>query len=398
MKHKELKEQFPALERYKAYLNTAAQGLTPRRVLESLNRFIEKVGRDEWMEPSKEIEKPAKIEISKLIGCKADEISFSIQTTDGFRRIINSIKPRVGGNIVGVDLEFPSISLAVKSLSERIGSELRIVKHRDGRYDISDFEKAIDDKTFAVIFSSVIWVNGFMIPVKDICEIAHEKGAIVIVDGIQHVGAVSMDVKKLGIDAMAVGGEKWLLNNVIGSGFIYVSEEIIEDLEPPAQTLLNYQEPEVGWSKWWTLIDKDPWKPLKKQKTASKLDWGGGKPYILIEALRSAVEYINSIGIESIEKHNRRLKKNIVERALEVGYKIIGYVENENSWSSITTISTGKGYDYEMKLVKEMRDEGIQVSYRGSTGIGGIRISPHIYNDEDDIEILFSKLELKEKF
>ncbi|MEM0374464.1 MAG: aminotransferase class V-fold PLP-dependent enzyme, partial [Sulfolobales archaeon] len=235
-------------------------------------------------------------------------------------------------------------------------------------------------------------------PIREISRIAHEKGALVIVDGVQHVGAVSINVKKAEIDAMAVGGEKWLLNNTIGSGFIYVNKEIIENLEPPAQTLLNYQEPEVGWSKWWTLIDKDPWKPLKNQRTASKLDWGGGKPYILMEALRSAVEYINNIGIENIENHNRRLKKKIVERALEAGYKIIGYVEDEDSWSSITTISTGRGYDYEMKLVREMRDEGIQVSYRGSTGIGGIRISPHIYNDENDIEILFSKLKLKEKF
>ncbi|MEM3615816.1 MAG: hypothetical protein QXX09_04115, partial [Candidatus Methanomethylicia archaeon] len=74
------------------------------------------------------------------------------------------------------------------------------------------------------------------------------------------------------------------------------------------------------------------------------------------------------------------------------------YVEDEKSWSSITTISTGKGYDYEIELVREMKNEGVQVSYRGSTGIGGIRISPHIYNNENEIEILFSKLKSKEKF
>ncbi|MEM3393937.1 MAG: aminotransferase class V-fold PLP-dependent enzyme [Candidatus Methanomethylicia archaeon] len=392
------KEDFPALKKYAAYLNTASEGLTPKRVLESIKEFIDKTGRNEWNELTEEVEKPAKREISKLIGCSTEEVSFSIQTTDGFRRILLSIKPKKDGNIVGIDLEFPSISLAIKSLSEKIGSEIRIIRHRNGKYDLSDFERAIDNNTYAVILSSVIWVNGFMMPIREISRIAHEKGALVIVDGVQHVGAVSINVKKAEIDAMAVGGEKWLLNNTIGSGFIYVNKEIIENLEPPAQTLLNYQEPEVGWSKWWTLIDKDPWKPLKNQRTASKLDWGGGKPYILMEALRSAVEYINNIGIENIENHNRRLKKKIVERALEAGYKIIGYVEDEDSWSSITTISTGRGYDYEMKLVKEMRDEGIQVSYRGSTGIGGIRISPHIYNDENDIEILFSKLKLKEKF
>lgn len=152
-------------------------------------------------------------------------------------------------------MEFPSISLA---LSERNKSEVRIAKHKDGRYEISQFEKLIDENTYAVVFSSVVWVNGFMMPIKKISEIAHEKSALVIVDGIQHVGAVSIDVKRVGIDAMAVGGEKWLLNNVMGSGFIYVNHEIMEYLEPPTQTLLNFQEPEVGWSKWWTLIDKDP--------------------------------------------------------------------------------------------------------------------------------------------
>ncbi|MCX8169179.1 MAG: aminotransferase class V-fold PLP-dependent enzyme [Candidatus Methanomethylicia archaeon] len=394
---KNFKQDFPALGKYKSYLNTAAEGLTPRKVLESLKTFIDKTGRNEWNEPIEEIEKPAKREISKLIGCSIDEISFSIQTTDGFRRILLSIKPKAKGNIVGVDLEFPSISLAIRSLSEKIGNEVRIVKHKNGKYDVSDFEKVIDDDTYAVVFSSVIWVNGFMMPIKEISEIAHEKGALVIVDGVQHVGAISMDVKKLGIDAMAVGGEKWLLNNIIGSGFIYVSNEIIENLEPLAQTLLNYQEPEVGWSTWWTLVDKDPWKPLKNLKTASKLDWGGGKPYILIEALRSSVEYINNIEINCIEKYNKMLKEKVIEETLNMGFEVISYTEDKNQWSSITTISTGKGYEYEVKIVKELRNEGIQVSYRGSTGIGGIRISPHLYNDYKDIEILFSKLKCKEK-
>jgi len=390
-----VKEDFPALKRYKAYLNTAAQGLIPKQTSQALKRFLEKTEKDEWEELREEIEKPAKREIAKLIGCSDEEVSFSIQTTDGFRRILLSIKPKEEGNIVGIDLEFPSISMAIKTLSQRNHSEIRIVKHRDGRYDILDFEKLIDEKTYAVIFSSVVWVNGFMLPIREISEIAHEKGALVIVDGIQHVGAVNMNVKKLGIDAMAVGGEKWLLNNIIGSGFIYIDKEVIEELDPPAQTLMNFQEPLEGWSKWWATIDKDPWIPLEKSKTASKLDWGGGKPYILIEALRSSVEYLNNIGIESIEKHNRALKRKIIEEAEKRGYKVLGCVENEDRWSSITTISTGMGYEKEMEAVKSMREEGVQVSYRGSSGIGGIRISPHIYNDEIDIEVLFSKIKEK---
>jgi len=395
MRYLNVKEDFPALKRYKAYLNTAAQGLIPKQTSEALRRFLEKTEGDEWGELREEVEKPAKREIAKLIGCNDEEVSFSVQTTDGFRRILLSIKPREGGNIVGIDLEFPSISMAIKTLSQRNQSELRIVKHRDGRYYVTDFEKLIDDKTYAVIFSSVVWVDGFMLPIREISEIAHERGVLVVVDGIQHVGAVNINVKKLGIDAMAVGGEKWLLNNVIGSGFIYVDKEVVEELEPPAQTLMNFQEPTEGWSKWWTKIDKDPWKPLEKSKTASKLDWGGGKPYILIEALRSSVEYLNKIGIERIEKHNRALKRRIIEEAEERGYKVLGYVEDEDKWSSITTISTGKGYVKEMEAVRIMREEGVQVSYRGSSGIGGIRISPHIYNDEADIEVLFSKLKEK---
>jgi selenocysteine lyase/cysteine desulfurase len=89
------------------------------------------------------------------------------------------------------------------------------------------------------------------------------------------------------------------------------------------------------------------------------------------------------------------LKRRIIEEAEKMGYKVLGYVEDEDKWSSITTISTGKGYVREMEAVRIMREEGMQVSYRGSSGIGGIRISPHIYNDEADIEVLFSKLKEK---
>ena len=386
-------EEFPALKKYKVYLNTAGTGLYPRRAYEAIREFTEKTIKNEWKNLREEVEKPTKEEISKLINCKPHEISFSVQTTDGLKRLLLSLNLKKGMNIVGADLEFPSISFGAESLCRKIGCETRIVNHRDGVYNLEDFEEEIDENTRAVAISSVQWINGAMVDLKELCKIAHEKGALVIIDGIQHVGAITLDVKKTGIDAMAVGGEKWLINSNIGSGFIYVSDEAVKELEPPIYGLANFKPPEAGWGEWWPLRDKDVWHLMEPAEDASKYEWGGGKPYVLLESLRSCIKLINQIGIEEIEKHNRRLKEKLVDTALGSGYRILGYVENQNLWSSITNISLGMKYTKELELVRRLSEQGIQVSYRGAAGISGIRISPHFYNTKEDVEKFFEELE-----
>lgn len=386
-------EEFPALKKYRIYLNTAGTGLLPKKTAREIEEFTEKTLRNNWENMENELVKPARKEICKLINCSEDEVSFSVQTTDGLKRILLALNPKPGMNIVGVDLEFPSISMGVKTLCRNFGCKVKIIRHRNGVYYISDFEKAIDENTLAVAISSVQWINGTMINLKEISRIAHEKGALVIVDGIQHVGAVKLDVKETDIDAMAVGGEKWLLTSNIGSGFIYVKREIMDRLNPPIYGLLNFEEPYGGWGEWWPLKEKDLWKPLRIARDVSKLDWGGGKPYILIAALKSCIEYINDLGIDWIDEHNKKLKHKILDEALSRGYEIVGFTEDKRLWSSITTISLGLKYEDELNLARKLREKKMMISYRGAAGIGGIRISPHLYNEKAEIETLMEEME-----
>ena len=197
-------------------------------------------------------------------------------------------------------------------------------------------------------------------------------------------------MRALDIDVLAAGGEKWLLNPSLGSGLLYVSREVLEIMEPYLG-LLNMKPPLGAWSPWWADPKKDPWENLEPRADARVLDFGGGPPYILAGALLGALKILNNIGMKEITEHNLRLKKIIVDTVLEAGLSLVGYSDNIKLWSPIVTIKTGLSFDEEKIIWRKLSESGISVSHRGSLGVYGIRVSPHLYNTKDDVEVFLEE-------
>jgi len=391
-----LRELFPSLNKFTAYLNTASIGLMPLSSVRSLSNIVSDIL--EFNGPVNSVDymddlvlNPVLNEISKLIHASKDEVTISVQTTDALKRVLYAIKPeRNKDNIVSVDMEFPTISCLLKSYSRSHELKLRIAKNIDGRYPIEALEQKIDDRTFAVVVSSVQWVTGYMIDIKELSKIAHEHGALIIVDAVQHVGAVDLDVRKNEVDVLAAGGEKWLLNPSVGSGILYVSRELLEKLEPYLG-LLNMRPPPGTWTPWWADPKKDPWGDLEPRKDARILDFGGGMPYLLAAALLGSLRLLNNVGMKNITRHNLRLKRILVDAILEEDLKIIGYSDDEKLWSPITTIQTGLSFEKEKVIWEKLSEKRISVSHRGLLGIHGIRVSPHLYNTREEIEVFLEE-------
>ncbi|MCD6157196.1 MAG: aminotransferase class V-fold PLP-dependent enzyme, partial [Euryarchaeota archaeon] len=168
-----LRELFPSLNKFTAYLNTASIGLMPLSSVRSLSNIVSDIL--EFNGPVNSVDymddlvlNPVLNEISKLIHASKDEVTISVQTTDALKRVLYAIKPeRNKDNIVSVDMEFPTISCLLKSYSRSHELKLRIAKNIDGRYPIEALEQKIDDRTFAVVVSSVQWVTGYMIDIKE---------------------------------------------------------------------------------------------------------------------------------------------------------------------------------------------------------------------------------------
>ncbi len=389
-----MQEIFPALSRYKAYLNTASTGLMPRRVKERAEELLSDLlvyrtgtSLEEYFEVyyKKFLE-----EAAKLMKVSEEEITVTLQTTEGLKRALYALPSEgKGRKILSFDLEFPTIGTLLRSMEKR-GYTLEIVKNFQGKYEESEIEKKAKD-AFAIVFSSVEWINGYSFDPKLIKEIHNEQGAIVIIDAVQHLGAFRMFPREYGADVVVAGGEKWLLNPYVGSGVMYVSSEFSEKYCPPLLGLLNMEPPTGSWHSWWSDPEKDPFGEFLPGKGAKKFDPGGGLPIILACCIGEAISLINSVGIEKIGEKNQKLKKKLVDYAYEAGFKVSGLVSDRRRWAPIVTLETGLSFEQEAKVYQMLYEKGIILSHRGCRGIRGIRFSPHFYNSEEEVEIAFEE-------
>ncbi|GAB6102770.1 aminotransferase class V-fold PLP-dependent enzyme [Thermococcus atlanticus] len=384
------KSMFPALGRFKAYLNTASLGLMPStalleasKLLEDVMEFNGEVNSVDYMDEV--VLKPLLKEAARLMRTGVENVGLSIQTTEGLRRILLALEPKKGQNIVSLDTEFSTLPALLKSYAGRFNLKLRVVENRDGVHSLEDIEKAIDDDTFAVVLSSVNWVTGERLNLRELSRIAHEHGAWLIVDAVQHLGAMRLFPEKEGIDALSAGGEKWLLSPDTGAGLIYVSDELIEEARP-ITGLLNNEPPTGEWGPWWGLPEKNPWGELKPAEGVKKLDFGGGPPYLIAAAFKASLKLINGMGIREIERHNLKLAGRIRDEVLSAGLEIF------SEDSPIVTIKTRLSYEEEERIYHAFVEKGISVSHRGVLGHYGIRASPHLYNTLDDVEMFLEAL------
>lgn len=393
--NRSIRERFPALEVYKAYLNTASLGLIPKDTVSLLNKVLAEL----ILEPDLEdyldgLKEGARREIGKLINAKNYEIGFSVQTTECLKKAITMLDPDETTGIVALDLEFPTVTSIVESMCRAKKCKPIVVELSSGGDVESLVGRAVKEnqpKRLIIVVSSVNWITGVKLKLKELSEIARENNGFLVVDGVQHVGALKLDVKGEGVDVLCSGGEKWLLTPCIGAGFMYVREELIGSLELPPYGILNRSEPESKWSYYWSDPHKDLWVLPEVARDAVKYEWGGGPAYFPVVALGESIKLINSIGIEAVEGHLMRLRKEIVDRALGQGYTVLSPTSSSERYSSIVLVSTGRGISFDMKLARTLRSTKYMVSYRGAKGLGGIRISPHLYNTLDDVEAFFDE-------
>ncbi len=386
------RDYFPSIKRFRAYLNTASTGLTPINVYETLRGVLNMIYEGSVTEDLLEdYVARGREEVARLVGAETSEIAFTVQTTEGLKNVLRSLNLRTGDVILGLDLDFPTITSLIKSLCVVRGCDIRVAEGK-GIYEVGDLEKLVDDSVKVAIVSSVQWISGWRINLKELSNILHEHGALIIVDGVQHVGALKLDVASEDVDVLCVGGEKWMLSPYVGSGFMYVRRELLEELDPFPYGILNREEPRGGWGNYWPDPDKDVWSLPQVSRTALKFEWGGGRPYTSIIALYEAARLINNVGIENIESHILNIKRYLHERLFSEGYAVYGYSDEVMHWSGITLIKTGLNRMRELNIVEELRKRGVMVSYRGASGVSGIRVSTHLYNTREDIDVLIDEL------
>ncbi len=359
MNVREVREKFPITKKY-AYLNVANHCPPSLPVQDAVRGFL-----DDWDNLSRHGDKrteEACVGFGKLINARPHEVCAQPNTSAGLTAVAETLKWRRGSNVVINDLE-NSANLVPWLSQRRRGVDVRIISGVDGAVRVEDVEKVVDDDTVALSISHVQWLTGARSDLRTLASIAHDHGALLVVDGIQAAGSLAVDVKRDDVDFYACGSYKWLLGPS-GAGFLYVREELIDDLEP---SFYGYRA--VG------KLDLD--KP-KLKETAKKMELGE-PAYLSFVGTKAGIDMFLELGPGAIEERVLKLSGMLHDGLAELGVDLMS-PSDEGLRSGVVSFRI----DDAAKLRDQLRAAGLVVSLRPI----GIRVSADFYNTEEEVERL----------
>lgn len=365
----EIREKFP-VTRSKVFLNHSAYSPLSQPVVDVMKQYNEELSRFEIDESEYSLGQES---FAKLIGVEKSEIALVQNTSTGLNIVANMLECPKNSNVVTTDMEFPSV--VYPWLRKKRGVELRYVKSVGGRVLVEDVERAVDDHTVAVAISHVEYVNGFRNNLKSLAKIAHEHGAYLVVDAIQSLGVMPVDMKRDDVDFLTASCYKWLLGPA-GAGYLYVRKGLIEKFEPPF----------AGWasvrSQVFDTIDFWDIRRLQLSPTASRFEIGSPS-FVSFVGAAVAIQLLLDIGIKRIQRRVLGLTDLLINSVRDLGFQLTT-PEDRECRSGIVHFLADKPQEKEEKL----RRNGIIISARSN----GLRVAPHFYNTEEEIELLIRTL------
>ncbi|SDJ35908.1 aminotransferase class V-fold PLP-dependent enzyme [Natronorubrum texcoconense] len=366
----ELRETVPALEST-AYLNWGAGGPSPRRVVDAAESALEY---HEYEAPANEGQYPAAFDVydearasvADLLGADADEIALTESTTDGINRVAGAIDWEAGDVVVRTDLEHSAGILPWQRLEDERGIEVRTLETERGRLDLESVKAAASEATLICV-SSLTWTHGTRLPISDIVDVAHDAGALVLVDAVQAPGQLPVDVGQWGADFVVAAGHKWLCAP-FGSGFLYVREGLVRErnLVPPA----------IGYR---SVVDENA-VDYRYESGAKRFEVATSSP-APYAGLTAAIDCLEETGIETIgdriETLTDRLKAGLSDEQL---------LSPRRYESGLVTIAV----DEPEPTVERLSERGIVV--RSLPGPEAIRASVHAFNTREEVDALLECL------
>ena len=364
------RDAFPACEG-RTYLNCAAVAPGSTRVRAAINAWLDdhvaqgNMASGQWWTRAAE----ARARTAALIGASPEEVAFVRSTSHGLAMVAEGLDWRSGDEVaVASAIEYPSNVYAWKHLADR-GVRLREIRAVDGAVTPEAVEDAIGPRTRLVAVSSVQFASGHRTDVDAIGRLCRDRDVLFVVDAIQQAGAFPIDVKASGIHAMAACSHKWMLG-LLGIGFLYVDRDLLARLRPVL----------VGWHS-----VEDPFafdgNRFDLRADASRLE-EAAPSFPLVYGLGAAVEMLLDAGVADVASHITGLLDRAANALEAIGCEVSPAPEHR---AGILMIKPAADVD---ALAEACAERNIAVSVRR----GRLRLSPHLYNNEDDIDALVELL------
>jgi cysteine desulfurase / selenocysteine lyase len=380
----------------RVFLDSACVSLLPTPAAEALTRF----GSDLLTCPARDASAHhialdasadvARREAAALIGAKAEDIALVESTTHGLEILAAALPLGPGDKVLVGQTEFLGLAVPWIGLQERAGFRIVTVPHREGRLHVDDFAQAIDNHTRLILLSSVQWNNGFRADLEAFSHLARERGVTLMVDAIQQLGAIGLDITRTPVDFLVSGGHKWL-NAPVGRGLLYISPEQRARLRPPAWGYLNIAAPPEGWAEYFATPTIPAVRSYDFVTSAQRFEIGGTANYPGNVVLGAALKLTNELGMDAIEAHILHLSDLLIDR-LQAARATVVSPREPGARSSIVTFTMGQGVERDTAVLQKLLDRRVLISQRYTAGVGGLRVSVHFFNNEDDVRQLVDGL------
>src|SRR5712692_928992 len=365
------REDFPALDRL-TYLNTASAGLVPASVITPAHEFEFELaqagttGMDEDTEVG--ILEDARQGAAGLLGADPDTIAIGTSFTEALGQVAWWLRPGKGQNVVSSEVDFPSVTYPWHRIAEDTGCEVRLVSVLDDpeSFDVNKIADQVDQSTAAVCISHVQYLTGHLLDLGELAALAHDNGAVLIVDATQSAGQVPIDVSASGVDVLISGSYKWLCST-FGAAVCYLSPRVLETFRPPF----------VGWRSTEHPYSLDArWLPLAA--TARRMEYST-MSYAAAIALGRAIGYISGLSLAEVAGHNRELASQLADGLAQRGARLP--TPRDPARRAGTVTARFPGHDGEA-IAAALTERGVIVSPR----VGSTRFSTHFYNSSDDVD------------
>jgi cysteine desulfurase/selenocysteine lyase len=361
----DIRKQFPVTET-STYLNSAAAGPLSRATMAAATEYYQQMMDDgdthwdDWLEKREDVRR----KVAAFINAEPEEIALTTNTSSGMNLIIDALETH--GEVISCDLEFPVSTLPW--MNRRI--PVHLVKSVAGAVAIEDIRQMMNVRTGIICMSHVQYSNGFRM---DLEELGNAKGGhALVVNASQSAGVFEIDVKRMQIDALCATGHKWMLSGY-GSGFVYLSQELLARSKPRA----------IGW-----LSVTDPYADRNdeihlRHDAAARAELGC--PHFAgMFALGASVDLIAAIGMRNIEERALSVNRFLTDRLIETGWKVLSPITDESTRSAETLVEI----EEPAAVVAKLAQQEIIVTKKPQ----GIRVATHFFNNEEDVERLIKAL------
>ncbi len=361
------------------YLNVAEQGPMPRVAIRAVQTALEWKKFPHKIPSSAYFELPnrARASIAQLIGGKREEIALTTGASGGMAAVANGLDWTGDEEVIIAKGEFPAQFATWKPMEAQGRLRVKMISPRERFITADDFIAAMGPKTRLVSASLVRFDDGSLLDASRVARACHERGALLLLDASQCAGAIPIDVAQLGADFMAVAAYKWLLGP-FGTGFFWARSELIAKMR-------------IGPFYWMALEGADDFHSLsllveeaRPARGARRWDVPETASYFNLSALDASLEFLLKIGVETIAAHNRNLIEQMFERLPRDS--CVKASPADASRRGPYGCFAARTKEKTAELYEKLRKNNVIVSLRE----GNLRISPHLFNNERDLDKLIA--------